>query len=51
MALVRKESTKAKDNTKASAQKDPDRETVSYQDVVDSKSKMGPISSTVEGSK
>jgi len=51
MAITRKESTKAKDLSKASTQKDLDRESVSYQDQRGTTSKMGPASSTVEGSK
>jgi len=51
MAITRKESTPQKDNEKESSLKDLSRESVSYQDQRESTSKMGPVSSTVEGSK
>lgn len=51
MALVRKGSTKSYDSTKETKQKDPARTSVSYQDERTTKSKMGPLSSTVEGTK
>lgn len=50
MGLVRKESKKLGPTPGATNQKDPDTETVSYQKDAASKSKMGPTSSTVEGS-
>ena len=49
--LHRKGSTQMYDSTKETKQKDPARTTVSYQDERTSKSKMGPLSSTVEGTK
>lgn len=51
MALVRRESTTGKDATKEKVEKELSETTVSYQDSQATKSKMGPISSTVEGSK
>lgn len=51
MALTRKEQTKLYDEKKKSAEKKDSGSTISYQDQTESKSKMGPISSTVEGSK
>jgi hypothetical protein len=49
--ITRKEETSQYDAEKTSKQKDVDKTTVSYQDQSSTKSKMGPISSTVEGSK
>ncbi len=51
MALTRKETTALKPEAKTTSQKDPSETTVSYQDQRSSRSKMGPVSSTVEGSK
>ena len=51
LPLSRKESTSSYDDTKVTKQKDPYRTSVSYQDARTSKSKMGPLSSTVEGTK
>jgi len=51
MALTRKSNTPSYDDEKTAKQKKPRGTTVSYQDQAETKSKMGPISSTVEGSK
>lgn len=51
MALTRKETTQVKDTNTSSEQKEPSKTSVSYQEDRASTSKMGPVSSTVEGSK